>query len=212
MKDYYAILGVKPSATLQELKSAYRRLALQYHPDKNPFNRFAASRFQLITEAYQTLTTPGLKQAYLQERWFHKATGAPAESLTVTPPQILDAILKANQAFATMDAYRVDKKGLFKEITALISDEKIAILNHANEEDINYETVKWITEGVAIIDNSDQLVILARLKEIKAGPKAAALIEQKEKEVRSAIIWNRLKPVLIVLIIILLCVTIAYSL
>lgn len=202
---------MKPSATLRELKSAYRTLALQYHPDKNPLNSVAASRFQLITEAYQTLTTPQLKEAYLQKRWLHQAMGTPAESTKITPAQLLNAVLKANQALAAADAYRVDKKGLFRELGALIDDEKIMLLNDADQQDINYEVVRWIIDSMHLITYADRQVLLAQLKKIHAGSKAEILIQQKEKEVRAAILWARFQPVLMVLIIILLCVVIAYS-
>ncbi|MCS7311820.1 MAG: molecular chaperone DnaJ [Acidobacteria bacterium] len=55
MKDYYAILGVSRNATEEEIKKAYRRLALQYHPDRNPGNKEAEEKFKEITEAYSVL-------------------------------------------------------------------------------------------------------------------------------------------------------------
>ena len=53
--DYYAILGVPASATQEEIKKAYRKLAAKHHPDKNPSDPKAADKFKSISEAYQTL-------------------------------------------------------------------------------------------------------------------------------------------------------------
>jgi len=53
--DYYEILEVSRSATLEEIKKAYRRLALKYHPDRNPGDKEAEEKFKLINEAYQVL-------------------------------------------------------------------------------------------------------------------------------------------------------------
>ena len=63
-KDYYKILNVDPKANLKEIKSAYRQLALKYHPDHNPDNPDAISMFSEIKEAYETLTTTELKKNY----------------------------------------------------------------------------------------------------------------------------------------------------
>ena len=51
-KDYYAILGVNKSATQEEIKKAYRKLALKYHPDRNPGDKTAEEKFKEINEAY----------------------------------------------------------------------------------------------------------------------------------------------------------------
>ena len=57
-KDYFAILGVKPSASQKEIKSAYKRLAKKYHPDLNPDNKRAEEKFKEISEAHNVLTDP----------------------------------------------------------------------------------------------------------------------------------------------------------
>src|SRR5712691_8897708 len=64
MTDYYQVLGVKPSATATEIKSAYRKLARKRHPDVNRGSEKAAREFALLSLAYHTLIDP-------QERAFH---------------------------------------------------------------------------------------------------------------------------------------------
>jgi curved DNA-binding protein len=63
-KDYYKILGIQKSASPQEIKKAYRKLALKYHPDHNKGDKEAESRFKEISEAYAVLSDPEKKKQY----------------------------------------------------------------------------------------------------------------------------------------------------
>ena len=65
-RDYYDILGVSKGATEEELKKAYRKLAVQYHPDKNPDNKEAEEKFKEAAEAYSVLSDPEKRQRYDQ--------------------------------------------------------------------------------------------------------------------------------------------------
>lgn len=63
-KSFYDILGVKKDASQEEIKSAYRKLARQYHPDLHPGDEVAANKFKEISEAYETLSDPQKRAAY----------------------------------------------------------------------------------------------------------------------------------------------------
>ena len=63
-KDYYDVLGVSKSANKDELKKAYRKLAMKYHPDRNPDDAQAAEKFKELSEAYEILSDDNKKQAY----------------------------------------------------------------------------------------------------------------------------------------------------
>jgi DnaJ-class molecular chaperone len=65
-KDYYSLLGVSKSATDKDIKSAYRKLARQYHPDVNPGDSKAEAKFQDINEAYETLSDSEKRKQYDQ--------------------------------------------------------------------------------------------------------------------------------------------------
>ena len=77
-RDYYEVLGVSKSATDDELKKAYRRLALKYHPDKNPGDKEAERKFKEAANAYEVLSNPEKRKMYdlrghagLEDMGFH---------------------------------------------------------------------------------------------------------------------------------------------
>ena len=65
-RDYYEVLGVSKTATADEIKKAYRKKAVQYHPDKNPGDKAAEEKFKEAAEAYEVLSDPQKRQRYDQ--------------------------------------------------------------------------------------------------------------------------------------------------
>ena len=72
-RDYYDVLGISKSASKDEIKKAYRKLAIKYHPDKNPDDKEAEDKFKEAAEAYEVLSNDQKRQRY--DQFGHKGVG-----------------------------------------------------------------------------------------------------------------------------------------
>ena len=76
-RDYYSILGVSKAASAEEIKKTYRKLAVKFHPDKNPGNKEAEEKFKEINDAYEVLSDPEKRKKYdrFGENWNRMGEG-----------------------------------------------------------------------------------------------------------------------------------------
>src|SRR5271170_4030678 len=70
-RDYYEVLGVERTVEIEEIKKSYRKLAVKYHPDKNPGDKSAEDKFKELGEAYEALSSADKRAAY--DRYGHAA-------------------------------------------------------------------------------------------------------------------------------------------
>ncbi len=83
MKDYYYFLGIPQNASSEDIKKAYRKLSLKYHPDKNDNDDYFSDRFKEIKEAYETLMDDGRRKLYDQN-----LTNQQSNVKSILPPKI----------------------------------------------------------------------------------------------------------------------------
>lgn len=213
MKDYYYFLGISQNASAEDIKKAYRKLSLKYHPDKNENDDYFSDRFKEVREAYETLTDPQRKRIYDQN------LGSQQRNVkSILPPKIKNFSASKIRAqkdeeitiyWNTYDAdlVKIVPFGLEKpngertiRIKEFDSQGKFQILLHATNTILH----KTIVQGITITElaenesNSDQKETLSNPSE--SFPKAQKK-ETKSKRLVSLIIFLALAAMIIWLMV-----------
>lgn len=147
IKDYYKILDVPPVATLQEIKRSFRRLAQQYHPDKNAGSQYADAQYREIQEAYKVLSDPRQREEYNYKRWFNRSTARNFVKSLVTPLDILQECRSLQKYVSTINVFHVKYETVSQHIKQMLSAETIGILHEHNDRGINHEIVHLLVQS-----------------------------------------------------------------
>jgi len=207
VKDYYAMLEVEPAATQEEIKRSFRRLALRYHPDTNQGNRHSEAWFRELQEAYDTLTDPVKKEAYLQERWYWKSTGKPfARAAAFTPEMVVQQSRKLASAVTSMDHFRMDHAALRRQIAEVLRYEWLEMLQSFGDDDANDTIIENLLRSCEPLDYKHfvQLVPLFNIAE-DILPQWKSRIRKYLSARRSKFTWDQYQAPIIIFLTILLC-------
>ena len=206
MKNYYHILEVPPSATPHDVKKAYRRLALQYHPDKNPDNEAAESHFKEIQEAYHILSDPGRRSAYNQRRWYRYHTAPVAEEVE-TAAMIIQKASKLGRYIGTIDPAFLNRKALYNYISHyLLGEKSMQLIRDENDLHINRHMVSAIVQASKALPFQKIKTICERLQ-LLAGtdPEAFRQIQALEQQKKLQSYWEKFQQPLVIIVTVLLC-------
>jgi len=205
LKDYYSILDIESSATQTEIKQAFRKLAHQYHPDKNQHDPLATAQFAEVKEAYEVLTNPAKKEYYLQQRWYNQSIGKRKTHGVVTPVTILKQALELEKYVSKLDQFRMDKKGLHDYISDLIADPTIEKLNTFNDKATNGEIINILLACLRPLPFNYVLSLHKQLIKINVNPGSSKKISDwlaKREKIQAR---EKYKIWIIVLIVIAIC-------
>jgi len=206
MKDYYKTLGVKPSASIQEIKKAYRALAFRYHPDKNPENSLAEAHFKELQEAYATLSVTHKRAAYDDERWLSGFGSKTNYQEAVTPAWLLNICIELNASLATMDTHRMSQRALQAYILLILTDAYLGVLLQHNDVTINETITREILKAtknleVKYLDEVEQRLILLAAGNVTILQEIDDLMNERMRKER----YEKLFPFIVLLITLVLC-------
>lgn len=208
-KDHYRTLGISPQAGPDEIRKNYRTLVKRYHPDRHPDDRAVQAHFREIQEAYETLTDPVLRDAWLQERWLLASQG---RSITTQPlltsTDILKRLLTIERGFAAEDPWRSDCSNRIHRLSAHLTEEHLDILKQEPEQlDPVAETLVRCGQH---LDPDGLSALSSLMKNLlpEQHPAFTSLHLLRDEKI-SAARWARWKPVVLLTIALLGCLLIA---
>jgi molecular chaperone DnaJ len=204
-KDYYGILGITPSASLQEIKKAYRLLAMRYHPDKHNDSSYSAIVFTEIKEAYDVLTDPRKKQYYLQQRWYDRSINKKPSTSSLDPAGLLKQALELEKYVATLDVFRLNKEGLLEYIQDMLTPAAIERLRILNDTELNRQLVLTVMRTMSPLSFSESEPVRTILQSIAARDESS--LEMLDRFTRKKQKQNRFERYSLLLVILLTVAT-----
>ena len=201
--DYYNILQVTKTASQQEIKKAYRGLALKYHPDVNPGGKATESWFRQIHEAYHVLSDPARRDAYDQQRWYRESVTTGKASPPPTPEALLMKCRALSKYTSTIDPHRTNSTALFTYLLHLVNDVNREMLREWNNREANSTIVKELLKSCLMLTR-DQFVAVSS-KQLLISDREAEAIETARKENRRNEYWKTYQVIIVFATTLLLC-------
>lgn len=190
LKDHYKTLGVKPGSAPQEIKKAYRVLAVKYHPDKNPGSQLCEVQFKEVNEAYSVLSDAGRRAAYDEERWLSGMGSRTTYNEGVTPNWLRNVCLELNSSLAQMDTHRLSQSTLQAYMMMILADGHLGMLQAENDVETNRSIVQELLKASGRLEHGylqmvlDGLVVVAGDDAATQQAIAAYARERERQELR----------------------------
>nr|WP_294996753.1 DnaJ domain-containing protein [uncultured Sediminibacterium sp.] len=201
-KDYYHILKIPSSASADDIRKAYRRLALLMHPDKNT-SPGAAEAFIDIIEAYEILGNPASRKKYDRLSNIQTNQHTPVAK---TPEDIYSMIQSLGTRLQVLNPDRINRDKLSADIDAILSVYHIQLLERFQNEHYNTLITAKLLECCIHLEKEDYLLFATRLSSIK-GLTQSILdnIASGRKNYLRNYYWHRYKIWLALLIALIFC-------
>ena len=215
MLDYFQILGLDYSATYDEIKTAYRVLAKKLHPDIVGDNKEKLLHFEVIKNAYETLSNPTLRYQYYEQRWLQKSKGLHLEHYTpVSAPLIIKTLLKIEQ-----DAYFADSNNNVEEktvqnISAILHEKNMDFLLQQNDADIQQTIANILINIIPFVPFTYLTFIEEKINAFQFANKKETLklYAKTVQKYKHQLMWQKNKWIVVLVLLGLLLLIIKYLL
>lgn len=210
-KNYYEILGVPPSSSYKEIKAAYHRLALLYHPDRNAGNATEDDLFKDINEAYNILSDSDKRASYNRNNHFNTIASLNKKYQVVyTASDIYKKLITIQKVLEQTDPYRMNKKSLYQEIQLLFSSVHLAVLKNEGNRSVVDHIIDVVFLIIEHLSYPEQLAFMANFDNITHDRKSEITAFLKKQ--KQLYFWKKYKPFFVLGTAIGLCIILYLSL
>jgi molecular chaperone DnaJ len=211
LPDHYRTLYVPASATAEDIKKSFRKLAQKYHPDKNSDDALSTEKFSAIQEAYYTLSDSKRRAAYNYARYIENPKRSVRQPVH-TPEDIRFLGRKLAKEIALADPYRIDRDLLCFQLMDILSNDHLQILHLVNNTAVNREIVEEIVKASHPLPFNKLGEIIQQLEQLAMNDKTAEeRLKQFIDAAKQQYYWNRYKVYIALAIAALACLLILLS-
>ena len=203
MSNHYQILEIFPGSSQEEIRRAYRRLALKYHPDRNQGDERMARRFIEVNQAYETLSDPVLRDEYDKNNGFNVWK---KERIT-NPVNIYQQALKLHHYVKKIDTNFIDREALLIHLTGILSDYHLELVS--SNEELKTRLLKECIAISRMIKFHSLSSLVNKFNFLAEGNKENEMFVRNYLLERKRLrLYEKLVPLMVILLTMILCLMI----
>jgi len=208
-KDYYKILEVAHNASVQEIKRAYRQMAVKYHPDKNDGDPRAEDQFKEVLEAYQVLSDPYRRTTYNQQRWYRQSSRRRTDNPPITSFSVINKCRALNSYMQTLDPFHINHRALYYYIRQLLSESTLTLLLKENNDPNNQVIIKEVLQSLSPLPFRSAVKIKLLLEKLAGNDMdTMSVIHTYFRDKKATAYWQKYLPLVMLFITLLICMLI----
>lgn len=212
IKDYYKTLGISPTAPVNDIKKAYRKLALKYHPDTNDGNALFEVHFVEIKEAYEVLIDPSQREDYNYKRWYNRTIGKDFTHRPLTAHAVLEECKKLTNYLSGTSQFHVEYDGLSRHIREILNDRNMDILQQSGENLLINQVIKLLLHASSHLPYHYHTPIIDQLKVLAGDDKEVTeKIELHIKHHEQKALFEKYKIAGVIIFTLIICLIIYLS-
>lgn len=210
-RNYYQVLQVSPAAGRDEIRKAYHRLAMRYHPDRNP--DIPPEQFAAVREAYALLSDPAKRAEYDYQQYLVTGTPKNDKSYAVSPAEVLSSWEQLRQEWKYPDPFRINSHLLYFQLRDFLSDNHTNLLSQLHPADpALLNCIQGLLHLSSFLEPAAYRQITGRICEwLREQPALLSIVLNHQRSAKAHFFWERYKAWIALGITILFCLLLILS-